>query len=249
MDPRDKRWSFQPSYAQLQQAVETLNAGLLVRSLEGEILFANERALELCGYEPEELDGQDLTLLSPPELRAVFEEEMQLIVAGDQRARITVFQRKDGRTFPVVTAARVLRDEDEITGVLTVFLDLGEVQAAKRVGSTPATGLAATLERIAGELQTISLFTGASAAPVVPFDHPDLRLLSKREREVLSQLLGGARVPIIAGHLSISPHTVRNHLKSIYRKLDVSDQATLIERVRALSSEANRTSERDLPVR
>ena len=64
----------------------------------------------------------------------------------------------------------------------------------------------------------------------------DLRArLSTRETEVLSLLLSGQRVPSIAGQLHISPHTVRNHLKSMFRKLEVSTQAELIERVRSLS--------------
>ena len=63
-------------------------------------------------------------------------------------------------------------------------------------------------------------------------DHPDLRTLSEREREILSELAAGSRVPSIATRLFISPHTVRNHLKAIYRKLGVGSQAELIERVR-----------------
>ena len=48
----------------------------------------------------------------------------------------------------------------------------------------------------------------------------------------------GARrepVPAIAEQLGISPHTVRNHLKSIYRKLEVQTQSDLIRFVRGLS--------------
>ena len=40
----------------------------------------------------------------------------------------------------------------------------------------------------------------------------------------------------MAVQLGISPHTVRNHLKSMYRKVGAKDQSDLIERVRALGS-------------
>ena len=136
--------------------------------------------------------------------------------------------------MPIIFCPRILREDDEILAVVTVVLDLGEVQTAKRVDDKPMSGLVAGLQRIASELHTISLFAGSANAGNVPADHPDLALLSAREREILGELLSGLRVPAIAKKLFISPHTVRNHLKSMYRKLDVSDQAGLIERIRSL---------------
>ena len=59
-----------------------------------------------------------------------------------------------------------------------------------------------------------------------------LRLVSAREWEVLERLRAGLRVSTIARELEISPNTVRNHLKSIYRKLGVRSQAELLERLR-----------------
>lgn len=56
-----------------------------------------------------------------------------------------------------------------------------------------------------------------------------MRQLSSREREVLRQLLANRRVPQIADKLFISQHTVRTHLKSIFRKLNVHSQAELID--------------------
>ena len=78
----------------------------------------------------------------------------------------------------------------------------------------------------------------ASVAEIVsaPLGHPFLEELSEREREVLTHLMAGTRVPAIAEKLFISPNTVRNHLKAIYRKLDVSSQNELIERVRGLEA-------------
>jgi DNA-binding CsgD family transcriptional regulator len=59
-----------------------------------------------------------------------------------------------------------------------------------------------------------------------------LRLLSPREWQVLERLRSGRRVVTIASELGISPNTVRNHLKSIYRKLGVRSQVELLERMR-----------------
>tara|TARA_R110000850_G_scaffold226966_1_gene352112 strand:- start:39038 stop:39685 length:648 start_codon:yes stop_codon:yes gene_type:complete len=49
--------------------------------------------------------------------------------------------------------------------------------------------------------------------------------LTDREREVLSLVGRGLRAKEVAEQLMISSHTVRDHLKSIYRKLDVSSRA------------------------
>lgn len=58
---------------------------------------------------------------------------------------------------------------------------------------------------------------------------PGLEALTQREREVLDALLSHQRPPQIAERLFISPHTVRNHLKSIYAKLGVHSQAELLD--------------------
>jgi len=60
---------------------------------------------------------------------------------------------------------------------------------------------------------------------------PELAKLTSREWEVLRGLVAHQRVPTIARRLNIQASTVRNHLKSIYAKLDVHSQQELLERV------------------
>lgn len=57
---------------------------------------------------------------------------------------------------------------------------------------------------------------------------PGLDDLSPREAQVLEALLSHRRPPQIAEDLGISPHTVRNHLKSIYAKCGVRSQTELL---------------------
>ena len=64
-----------------------------------------------------------------------------------------------------------------------------------------------------------------------------LQSLSGREREVLELVAEGYRVSTIARELFVSPSTVRNHLSAIFRKLGVSSQAQLLERLRATAEE------------
>jgi DNA-binding NarL/FixJ family response regulator len=57
--------------------------------------------------------------------------------------------------------------------------------------------------------------------------------LTPREREIVAALAGGQRVGMIASRLGVSEHTVRNHLKAVYRKLGVHSQVELLSRWRA----------------
>lgn len=55
--------------------------------------------------------------------------------------------------------------------------------------------------------------------------------ISKREAQVLRQILFGHRLSRISENLHISVHTVRNHLKSIFNKLKVHSQQELVDTV------------------
>jgi DNA-binding CsgD family transcriptional regulator len=57
--------------------------------------------------------------------------------------------------------------------------------------------------------------------------------LSEREREVLRLIAAGMRNAEIAARLIVSENTVKAHVKSIYRKLDVGDRVQAINRGRA----------------
>lgn len=58
-----------------------------------------------------------------------------------------------------------------------------------------------------------------------------LSILSEREQEVALAIGRGMRAKEIGRDFVISPHTVRNHLKAIYRKLGISSQYELIRKV------------------
>lgn len=58
--------------------------------------------------------------------------------------------------------------------------------------------------------------------------------LSEREMQVLELLASGKKGPQIADELFISYSTVRTHLKSIHRKLDVHTRQELLEKIRLL---------------
>jgi PAS domain S-box-containing protein len=223
----------EPHHRDLASATEQMNCGLIGRDKSGTIVFANKIITGWLGYEADELVGLSLEKMIPEELDERVHEQLRAIEAGDIRARITVAQRKDFTTFPILLIPHRYSGPDG--PFFNVIIELSTVQTAKPVGNTQSETVRSSLERIALELQTIGLSSGMTAPPMVPIDHPDIVSLTDREREVLVHLAAGQRVPAIAAELHISQHTVRNHLKSIYRQLGVGNQSELIERVRSLN--------------
>jgi PAS domain S-box-containing protein len=223
---------------EIARVLADMNCGVVRRDPEGRLVYVNERMASWLGYEPEELLGRPAEFVGPPEVQPLIRGEMDATEQGDGRARVVVFQRRDGTTFPVMVLPSALRDaEGRLEGTVAVVVDLGAVQTAKQVGLPSDQGVRARLDRIALELQAIGLAQDVPTGPPAGLGHPDLAELSAREREVLGLLVGGERVAAIAAQLFISPHTVRNHLKSLFRKVGVGSQAELIARVRELASE------------
>ena len=53
--------------------------------------------------------------------------------------------------------------------------------------------------------------------------------LTRREKEIISELVKGHNVPKIAKTLFISPHTVETHKKNIFKKLNIHNSIDLIK--------------------
>lgn len=223
------------AYREILSATDRMNCGFLARSRDGRVIYANGRLLSWLGYAPEEVEDKPVAQLFPSEFADELREEMSAIEAGDLRVRLAAVQRKDSTTFPVLIVPQRYHDESHhLAGGFFILVELGAVQTAKQTGYRPGSELRAALDHIALELQSLALSAGTTPAAPVRLSHPELGELSPREREVLVHLVGGARVPSIAEQLHISPHTVRNHLKSIYRKCGVRNQSELIQHVRSL---------------
>src|SRR5208337_5554048 len=63
----------------------------------------------------------------------------------------------------------------------------------------------------------------SSAEPPRPVD-----TLTRREKTIISYLMQGWRNKEISTHLAISEQTVKNHLRTIYDKVGVSDRLELV---------------------
>ncbi len=98
------------------------------------------------------------------------------------------------------------------------------------------------MQKIADLMKELGLVT-PDAASHRPEVEAILAQLSARERQIVELLLASRRVPGIAGALGISPHTVRNHLKAVFRKLGVHSQEALLELLRNASGSHRQPAE------
>jgi DNA-binding CsgD family transcriptional regulator len=76
---------------------------------------------------------------------------------------------------------------------------------------------------------TLTVSNLRKGGPRLPTRIPRVRSdLTPRERQIIAFLGTAPSAPEIGRRLGISPHTVRNHLKSIYEKCDVHNRTEML---------------------
>jgi DNA-binding NarL/FixJ family response regulator len=136
--------------------------------------------------------------------------------------------------------------------VLTMFEDDDSVFAAMRAGArgyvlkgADQAELLRAIRAVAGgealfgpsvARRLTALFTTARHGSAVPLPE-----LTEREREILGLIARGLANNEIAERLVLSPKTVRNHISSIFSKLQVADRAHAIIRAREAGLSNERT--------
>lgn len=150
-----------------------------------------------------------------------------------QRVPLAVQNRLHCPVAPVVLWHRLTLDEPP------------RDPTAERDGEEYAAFLERRLAEIGEQVERagIAVRLGGQPAPRVL---PGVEQLTAREREVFELLARGLRVPTVAERLYLSQSTVRNHVSALFRKLRVSSQAELLERLAgATETSALTADERD----
>lgn len=142
-----------------------------------------------------------------PELSGV--EAARQITAIDPDIRIVMLTMHADR--------RVITQAIEAGAVGYLVKDCSIDEVADTVRASVATGTDLSPEIAASILQEASLLADAGDAVV-----------SRREAEVLQLIADGASTPQVAQQLFISEKTVKNHLASIYAKLDARDRTQAV---------------------
>ena len=141
-----------------------------------------------------------------------------------------------------VEATRIIRATDTPTRVimLTMHADKEVLAKAIRAGASGylvkdcSTDEVADAVRMAASGET-SLSPQLAATMLdevrrleVPNPAGEDRVITKREEEVLQRIADGCSTPEVAEQLYISQKTVKNHLASIYQKLDARDRTQAV---------------------
>ncbi len=120
--------------------------------------------------------------------------------------------------------------------ILTGSLESEQVYRAVELGAAsvlsklvePDTLISTLLEVASGKTVLGSEVQSLLAGEVRSRRRDDRPVLTDREREVLAQIADGSSVAEIAATIHLSPSTVKSHLESLYRKLEVSDRAAAV---------------------
>lgn len=153
----------------LAAVVDQSPDAIFLTDFQGRILTWNEGARALYQYAPEEVIGQKVSLLAPPEKLAELSEiEANLPEMSAAIHRETVRRRKDGALVPVELTVVLLRGEDgEPSGTVRITRDITRRKEIERMKTefvsmvshelrTPLTsirGFAETLAEIGEELK------------------------------------------------------------------------------------------------
>ncbi len=149
---------------------------------------------------------------------------VRILLTGDPQLDAAVRAINEGEIFRFLTKPCPPGTLDAVIREALIRQSRGKLQ--EELMRVAGQGLEA-LHRIEGLTSASSKERDAAAGPEITLDQ-----LSKREREIVETLLGEGSVTGVANTLHISLHTVRNHLKSIFRKLGVHSQVELVTKLR-----------------
>jgi len=141
-----------------------------------------------------------------------------------------------------VEATRIIRATDTATRVimLTMHADKEVLAEAIRAGASGYLVKDCSTEEVAEAVRMAAQGDTALSPQLaatmldevrrleVPSTAEDDRVITKREEEVLQHIADGCSTPEVAERLYISQKTVKNHLASIYQKLDARDRTQAV---------------------
>lgn len=196
--------------------------------------------------------ADDHTMLRQSLRRALTEKGLDVVGEagdGDEAARLAIELQPDvvlmDVSMPVldgVEATRVVRDRAPAVQVviLTMHADKAVLDRAIRAGAVGYLVKDCTMDEVvrtvqqaaAGETALSAELAGAMLAEAVQpagGQAPE-SIITRREEEVLQLIAEGLSTSEVAGRLYISAKTVKNHLASVYQKLDSRDRTQAVVR-------------------
>jgi PAS domain S-box-containing protein len=200
---------------------------MAVSTLEGERLVeVNDAFQAATGYLLADVDAvpmQSLPLWKPAERYAILQS--QLRKTGSVRNFELQICARDGLLLDCLVSAEIVAIRDE-TCVLSVIQDItnrkhteGELIAAIELVMQDSSWFSRSIIEKLAQLRRPASQSGSMT---------ELADLTMREREVLGLMCEGLDNDDIGSRLGLSSNTVRNHVASIYSKLDVHSRSAAI---------------------
>jgi len=168
-------------------------------------------------------------------------------VAGELRPDVVLMDVTMPEMDGVEATRRIVAEHDDIKVIiLTMHADREVLAQAFRAGAVGYLVKDCSTDEVADTVRTalagetaLSPALAASmldevrrmddeAAPAGADGEPDERAVTKREEEVLQLIADGCSTTEVAERLFISQKTVKNHLASIYQKLDARDRTQAV---------------------
>jgi PAS domain S-box-containing protein len=221
----------------LQSLLTAMSDGVLITDEYGHRTYANSALSDLVGMDPCEAGDDPLApAWLPDDQHGRYRQYLAQAQDGRIGREIVSLEWRlrtaTGREIPALIKLIPMRGNSGVA-VPLIWLIVPDRSPVNVGDGDPIrqASLEESLRRIAAELERVGVATNPASARRNSA-LAELSRLSPRETEVLDRLLEGHRVTSIAGQLEVSEHTVRNHLKSMFRKLGVHSQAELVGLVR-----------------
>jgi PAS domain S-box-containing protein len=198
--------------SRLAAIVESSDDAILSKTLDGTVTSWNAGAARLFGYSAEEMIGQSILKLIPPELHA---EEEQILAKVRNGERVDHYETrrlaKDGSILEVSLSVSPLRDANGVV--------IGASKIARDIGG---------LRRAVEERERLLASERSARAEAERLSHIKdefLSTLSHELRTPLTAIVGW--VTLLRRHASLPPAQVSAALETIYR--NARAQARIIE--------------------
>ncbi|WP_339432724.1 MULTISPECIES: helix-turn-helix transcriptional regulator [unclassified Pseudomonas] len=199
---------------------------LICSADEQRVIDVNQAFLDTLAYAGEDVVGKTVT-------------QLNVINDAEERERLLVALEKNGRVDWVDVSVRkqdadllectLSADTVNIQGIPCYLLVLMDISERKRTELE----LVAAIEEVMKDASWFSRTLIEKLANVKKVNSPQLPSVSfteltARERDVLGLICEGLADKEIAARLKLAPNTVRNHVATVYSKLDVHSRSEAI---------------------
>jgi PAS domain S-box-containing protein len=196
------------SAARLAAIVSSSDDAIVGKTLEGRVTSWNDAAARIFGWSAEEMIGQSITRIIPPELLS---EEADILARLRRGERVAHFEServaKDGRRFAVaVTVSPIFGASGRVVGASKIARD---VSGRKRAEETQRRLVAELNHRVKNTLATIQAITAQSLrrspspeAFVQSFGGRVQALARAHDLLIAAEMAGADLAEIVAGELA-----------------------------------------------